>query len=220
MVKLKNAPSPELAKARAERIKGLRKALRLSGAKLCEKYSKYGLTESALSGWENIRWHGLTENGANILSKAFQDEGLNVTVEWLLFGVGDSPISDSFQFHPKNIELSEQGLIADELQLFHQHHANSIDMIVADDGLAPWIAPGDCVAGIRYFGNDMEKAIGHPSIVQTESGTLLVRMVSAGKELEFYTLTCTNPKTTAEQPSLKDIKLLSAAPVLWVRKLG
>jgi hypothetical protein len=221
MAKLKHKPSPEIAKERADRVKRLRGALRLSRPKFCKKYANYGITTSALQGWEDVRWYGLTENGANMLAQAFQDEGLNVTVEWLMYGIGESPISDSFPFpQPKGAaKLSEKGFVANELQIFHQHVPHAVDTIIMDDGLSPWLMPGDYVAGARYFDKDIAKAVGQISIVQTLSGNLLVRMVQSGKDADCYTLTCTNPHTTVKQSTLKNEKLFSAAPILWIRKL-
>lgn len=215
--------SSSLAKDRSNRIKRLRKALRFSRQKLTAKYKKYGLSTSALQNWEDIRWKGLTENGAIILSKAFQEEGLNVTIEWLLFGVGKDPIGDTDYFTKIPMEIanpSEHTLIAKELRLFHQNNPESIDAVITDDSLAPWLTPGDYVAGKRYFENDMEKTIGHPCILQTLSGETLIRFLKAGKDLEYYTLVSTNAETTVAQPILENIQLFSAAPILWIRKLN
>ncbi len=221
MVKNPHNPSSEQAKARAERIKRLREFVRLSRPKFAEKYAKYGIKKNSLQNWESARWYGLTESGAIMLTQAFQDEGLKITIEYLMYGVGEDPIPDSIPFRILEdvAQPSEKSIIAGELRYFHQHNANAIDTVITDDALAPCLGPGDYVAGIRYFDHDMEKAIGHPSIVQTESGDFLVRVVNCGNDLEYYTLTCSNPKTTAAPSTLKDVKLFSAAPILWIRKL-
>lgn len=225
MVKLKAPIDPKLAKARSQRIKDLRKYLKISVAKLAEKYAGYGLTVGGLDSWEKISWNGLTEGGATLLAKIFRKEGLNVTVEWLMFGVGESPIpkplfSIAKTTKSKNSKQldSEKELIEKELQTFYQNYPNSIHVVIDNDSLAPSLMPGDHVAGIKYTNNEMERAIGHPSIVQLTKKKTLVRMVTPGKDLGIYTLTCTNPKTTVKQIEIKDVKPLSVAPIIWIRK--
>lgn len=213
-----------LAIDRAERIKRLRRNLRYSRQKFSDKYKKLGITASALQSWEDIRWNGLTEKGAHLLAQAFQEEGLQVTVQWLLFGIGEDPLGniafplDMPLLHTL-IKPSEKNNIAKELRLFHQHITEGIDTVITDDGLAPWLAPGDYVAGKRYFDNDIEKAIGSPCIVQTLAGETLVRMLTSGSDLELYTLACSNPVSTNTQRIIEDIRLFSAAPILWIRKM-
>lgn len=215
----KTASTTHSPEARAERVRQLRKSLHLSRKTLSDKYKKYGITASALQSWEDVRWNGLTEKGAQRLVQAFQDEGAQVTVEWLMFGIGDDPRGIIF---PSALlptpSLSEQENIAQELRLFHQLNSDAVDTVVSDDGCAPWLAIGDYVAGKRYFGHDIDKAIGHPSIVQTLSGNVLVRMVNRGNMKEHYTLSCSNPATTAKQAIIENTKLFSAAPILWIRK--
>ena len=215
MVK-KNTTPPELAKQRADRIKRVREILRLSRSQLAAQYKKFGLTYSSLKNWEDIKWHGLTESGATILAKAFQEHGIHVTVEWLMFGIGDDPTSSLLK---QNIKLSETAIIAKEIKFFHENNSNAVDTIITDDALEPYLKAGDYVAGIRYFANDIERAIGHPSIVQIENGQQLVRVVTAGDDVELYTLTCSNPNSVTAPKIFKNIKLLSAAPILWIRKL-
>lgn len=210
MVK-KHVSSPELAQERSTRIKRLRKMLRYSRAKFAEKHE---ISYSSLQNWEDIRWYGLTESGAAELARAFQAEGLAVTIEWLMFGLGEDPLESSEILpFPERTKLSEQGLVTKELRLFHEHHADAVDTIITDNGLAPWLAIGDYVAGIRYFDNEMEKAINHPSIVQTSDGQMFIRIVKPGKDLGYYTLVCDS------LPAFQDVQLLSAAPILWIRKL-
>lgn len=221
MIKDENAIQ-KLAKERAQRLRQVREYLRYTRAKFCEKYVAYGITPRTLESWELATWRGLTLDGAERLVKIFQDEeGIPVTIEWLLFGKGDSPITHKkkpeFDFFDKN-DLPEYALIAQELQMFHRHNQNAVDTVVNDDGLAPLLIPGDYVAGIRYVDKDIEKAVGKICIVQLPAGNVLIRFVVAGKSNELFTISCLNQKTSALDPLLSDIELFSAAPILWVRK--
>lgn len=237
----------EVAKARARRVRSLREALRYSRDKFCKKHAaKHGVTYAALQSWEAIRWNGLTEGGARKLAACFQDEGLTVTVEWLMFGIGSDPIEEAVKkgiskilpekindikektlsptashqqknLEPHNNTLEKENIVQ-ELTLFHQLNPGSVDAVVIDDGLSPYLQIGDHVAGKRYFDNEMEKGIGRLCIVQTLSGNVLIRLLKPGSDVDRYTLLCTNPETTAKEHTIEDVKLFSTAPILWVRK--
>lgn len=237
----------EHAKARAQRIRGLRDALRYSREEFGEKHAKHGVTAAAIQSWEAIRWRGLTEDGAHRLAACFQDEGLNVTVEWLMYGIGEDPLEQAIKkgmakllpksynhrleeptpqytalstqpATPEPAKLTEEEIIAQELKLFHQLNPGCTDAIVTDDGLAPWLAAGDHVAGQRYFDNDMERGINHPCIIQLLNGNTLIRLLKPGHDIGYYDLLCTNSNTTVNEPKLENIKLFSVAPIILIRK--
>lgn len=214
-----NAPADLAAtpEARGQRLRAIRDALRLSRRALEDKY---GISAPTLQNWEEARNNGLTEKGAKRILKAFLAEGVTCSLEWLFYGIGEEPRFPDVAvkiFAQKNV-LSEETIIAQELRLFHQLNPEAVDTVIADDGLAPALLPGDRVAGKRYFDKDMEKAIGQICIVQTMAGKVLVRLIKSGKDVELYNLECTNPQTVVVQPLLADIQLFSAAPVLWIRK--
>jgi len=217
-------PQLSYGKQRADRLRRIRESLKLSRNELCQKYKHFGITASTLQSWEDVRWKGLTEKGAQKLVKAFKEEGLEVTVEWLMFGIGENPLENEEFIAPsflnKNFQLSEDSIITQELNLFHKLNPNSIDTIITDDGMVPWLKPGDHVAGKCYFENDMEIAIGSPCILQTATGITLVRMLHSGSDTGLYTLSCANPNATVKEPIMKDIKLFSAAPIIWIRKVS
>jgi len=212
--------SSPLAKERAQRIKDMRKALRLSRKKFCEKYKKIGITASSLQSWEEVRWNGLTEKGAHLLCQAFQEEGIHVTLEWLLFGVGTDPLAEVFRYYiPAEITKPvEKNPIPNELRLFQQHHTDVIDTIISDDNFTPLLEIGDRVAGTRYFDQDMEKAIDRLCIVQTLAGEQFICILQSGKQQGRYTLACINPTTNMMFNFLENVELFSVAPILWIRK--
>lgn len=220
MAELKQARDEVIAGERAKRIRALREAFGYSRNKFCEKHAKYGIKIGTLQAWEDARWNGVSEKGAATLVKIFKEEGINITVEWLLFGVGDNPLKhlERFRMASAITKISPDETIAQELRFFHQLNEGAVDTVIADDGLAPWLMPGDRVAGKRLFEQEIEKAIEQPCIVQTLAGQVIVRWLKKGVEADHYTLICTNPNTTVNESILENIKLFSAAPVLWVRK--
>lgn len=220
MPKLKHPLDKAVTRERAKRIRALRKAFGYSRPMFCKKYAKYGVKAGTLQSWEDVRWNGVSEKGAAMLVKIFKEEGINITVEWLLFGVGDNPLKhlDRFKIAGAIIKILPDETIAQELRFFHQLNADAVDAVVADDGLVPWLMPGDRVAGKRLFGQEIAKAIEHPCIIQTLAGKVMVRWLKKGHEADHYTLVCTNPDTRVGEPVLENIKLFSAAPILWIRK--
>lgn len=205
---------------RAQRVRTLREALRYSRQKFCDTYAKFGVTPSTLQSWEAVRWNGLTEKGAKKLVAIFREEGLRVTVEWLMYGIGEDPLGTAVKVGvAKDLaKVSQREIITQELRLFHQLNPEAVDAVISDDALAPCLLPGDHVAGQRYFDEEIDKAIGYPCIVQTMAGAILVRQLGKGQEKGCYSLLSTNPETTVTPAQQDNVKLFSAAPVLWIRK--
>src|SRR5262245_41621309 len=106
-------------KKRCERAISLRKALRLTRLYFKEKYQ---ISPSTLQLWENAERFGMSESGAQRLAAIYQQEGLNVTPEWLMYGMGDDPLLD---FKKKNPALAKSKTddatdITQELKLFYE----------------------------------------------------------------------------------------------------
>lgn len=206
------------SKARGKRLYYLRKELlRLSRESFGEKHN---IPVASLKNWEQARYTGLTERGAKKLIPAFQQEGINCTLEWLLYGIGENPASPfpSLNQLLNTPATTNESIIAQELRLFHQLNDSAVDCIVTDNGMAPCILVGDHVAGKRYFGQDIEHTVGLPCIVQTLTGEVLVRLVKKGSYTERFTLQCTNTNTAISQPLIENVQLFSVAPILWIRR--
>jgi hypothetical protein len=215
-------------KARAKRIREIRDALRLSRPKFAEKLNevlsarkvlaKSLIPQGTLQNWEEARFGGLSQKGAKLLVKGLYLLGTECTVEWLMYGTGNPPLiifSNGLQ-QPK-----EEKIITQELKLFYQLNPNAIDVIIADDSMLPRFLPGDHVAGRRYFEEDIDIAIGEPCIIHThENSSILVRILQPGNIEGLYTLSCTNPSNYVERSILENVKLFSAAPILWIRRKG
>jgi len=216
---INTASSPQ---ERGYRLRHLRKALRLSRSALSEKSKNDTgeISEGSIKNWEYGRYGGLTEKGAKKLIHAFKQEGLDCTLEWLLYGLGEDPISffTLLKHTSQKSSASTETIIAQELKIFYQLNKYPVDGIINDDALAPMLLPGDHVAGSRYFDQDINLTIGYPCIVQTHTGNLLVRVVKKGNQDGLFTLESTNPNTTASQAIIENIKLFSSAPILWIRK--
>jgi hypothetical protein len=203
---------------RAKRLRLIRQFLRLSRPAL-EK--KYAIAACSLQNWEQGRYGGLSEKGARKVVRAFAAEGVECTMEWLLYGVGKNPITPQarpFQSKITKSHSTEAEIIAKELQTFHSLNMNAVDCVMQDDGMLPIYLPGDHLAGVRFFSSDINKAIGLSCIAQTTEGDIFVRLLEEGDISNRYNLIVINPHTTLR--NVKNIELLSVAPILWMRRKG
>lgn len=202
---------------RGGRLRYLREEiLRLSRAEM----KKLGFSNSTIENWEYGRYGGLTEKGAKQIQEACQKLNINCTEHWLLYGIGRKPTSPLVQQLNKSIGHSsadETEIIAEELNTFHELNNGTIDAIIQDDGMLPCLLPGDYVAGIQHFGNDIEKIIDNPCIVTLNDGSILVRLLKKGNLPNHFSLLCANTNSKAAQPK-SDVKLTSAAPIIWIRR--
>lgn len=217
MPKIKSFDFTNIAELRAAKIIKLRKYTGLSRQDFAVKYEKFGITRSALENWEIARWNGLTERGAERLEQAFREEGFPVTKQWLLYGNIDEDIfSRTVRFKQ---ELLPQEAVIEELRFFHELNSNSVDTVITDDGMAPWLVPGDYVAGKRFIGSEIDSIVNLPCILQLQSGQILVRILKKGRELRSYDLISCNKYLEQSEELLENVELISAAPILWVRKI-
>ncbi len=117
-----NIPQAELFTAshtnQGQRIRDLRKKTRLSRRAFAEKY---GIPAGTLQNWENERYSGgLTQKAINELIAAFKAEGLDCSVEWLLYGKGHRPFEQSPLVSDDSSEqaiINETRINAEQIQL-------------------------------------------------------------------------------------------------------
>lgn len=229
-------------RVRAQKLKNLRK---LTGLSRRDFSIKHKIAPGTLQNWEDARNGGLTEKGAKRAIQAFTTEGIQLTLEWLMHDFGFPPqISNRLYFgdltesnepqdsSPKTTETSSAHHIAappvsdakgfsaivQELLLFQKLNPNSIDAVIADNGMTPRFIVGEQVAGIQRIGKDIVQAIHMDCILQTTHGDVLVRHLRVGSEPNRYNLVCTNPHADVAKPVLYDVELYAAAPIIWARR--
>jgi hypothetical protein len=208
--------------------KRLERVRRMTGLDRTDLYAKYGISAGTLRSWESARHPGLTEKGARKMLKVFEAEGIQCSLAWLLDGTGHPPsvleqsfIKDGLIPHRNNTQIEEAETIAftQELAVFHKHHPHGIDLQIPDDSMAPIYLTGDYVAGERQFHDAIRSVIGQTCIVETQMGKILLRSLREGTKKDHYTLQCLNLSSTHGTPTLYDVELVSAAPVVWHRKV-
>ncbi len=210
--------------ARTKRVLSLRKMTRLSRRAFAKRY---GIAPGTLQNWEDVRGNGLSEKGAKRLIKALRSSGIFCSIEWLMQGVGAGPYIDrslymdteSVEGAPQSSASDEKTYVASELALFYEHYKEAIDCVIQDDAMLPQFKVGDHVAGPRYYGADISDLIGQECIVVLKDGDLLVRELRQSQLPDHYTLASSNPRTSVAKPVIYDVELVSAAKILWVRRV-
>ncbi len=215
---MNDSKKTELDIARAKRVLSLRK---MTGLSRREFAKRYGVAPGTLQHWEDVHGNGLTEKGARRLINALQSSGIYCSIEWLMQGTGRGPSTDS-ELHAIPAAYSaatENNNIIAELNLFYQHYKEAIDCTIIDDGMSPQFKINDRVAGNRHYGAAIAHCLYQECIVMTIEGDLLVRELRRSELPNHYTLACVNSRTSVAKPIIYDVELVSAAPVIWIRRV-
>lgn len=207
--------------ARGRRLETLRKMTGLT-RKNFEK--KYNVSASTIQSWEAAKAGGLTDRGAQRVIQIFRQEQISCTLDWLLYGIGNSP--QQMGHHTSSVHeqaentaqpVVEEKTITQELLVFRALHQKPIDLVVCDDGMEPYYKKGDYVAGKRRYQEEITYLVGKNCIVVTSNNEVLLRRIKKSVRNGFYDLICVNPNTNVYAPVIYEQQLICAAPVIWHR---
>ena len=205
---LDNLPSPE---ARGKRLRFIREhLLSLAREEFCRESN---ITPQSLKGWELAWGGGLSLPGAKKVVKRAKELNVYCTESWLMHGVGRSATIITKDL---NLEEGDENHIAKELLLFRELE-DSIDTVIKDDGMLPFLHPGSYVGGIIV--KNIENAIGKECIIVADNNEILVRILKQGKESSRYDLVCLNENTTSVKKEIKNTAIKFAAPIIWIRRI-
>ena len=115
-----------------------------------------------------------------------------------------------------DIQEGDESHIAKELLLFRELQY-SIDTVIRDDGMIPFLYPGNYVGGIIV--QNIENAIGKECIIIADNDEIFVRILKHGKEPARYDLTCLNEHTMLVKKEIKNTAIKFAAPIVWIRRI-
>ena len=207
----------------------LRRARVLAGLSTRREFeTKYRISANTLQGWEQGK-NPLSKKGARRVVEAFTHEGLICTMEWLLHGTGMPPRPyemlrigiNTTRNTLKNIDqlnVQEEEHIYKETQLFRDHYQGSIVLSIADDSMLPYFKQGDYVGGVQVANEDLSRYLNELCVLELENNVILARLLQKGSRDGVYTISCTNPTSKTAPLNLIDVKIISAAPIIWHRK--
>lgn len=175
---------------------------------------KYHVGISTLQGWEDVNYGGMNEKAAKKLAEICRHEGYSVSVEFIMYGVGASPLPTTAV--PATTRDTNENHIVDELHLFYQHTQNATHFVVPDESAIPYLMVGDYVAGARYSDDNINDAIDKLCIVELFSHQTLLRIVKKSTQGNYTLLALNND--FQQYPLIENTRLFSAAPILWIRR--
>lgn len=205
---LDNLSSPE---ARGKRVRFVREhLLSLAREEFCRGSN---ITAPSLKGWELSWGGGLSQQGAEKIVKRAKELNIYCTESWLMHGIGRSATHVTKDL---DIQDGDEGHIAKELLLFRELQ-NSIDTIIKDDGMIPFLYPGNYVGGIIV--KNIENAIGKECIIIADNDEIFVRVLKHGEEPGRYHLSCLNEHPMLVKKEIKNTAIKFAAPIVWIRRV-
>lgn len=209
----------------------LRRARVLAGLTTRREFEKkHHISANTLQGWEQGK-NPLSEKGAKRVVEAFSREGLICTPEWLLHGTGMPPrpyemlrvgvdaATVDLNSDLDKLNLQEEESIYRETQLFKEQYPGAIVIAVSDDSMLPYFKRGDYVGGVQVATEDVDKFLNEMCILELENNLIIPRLLQQGsRQGMLYTASCMNPTCKTAPLNLIDVKVVSAAPIIWHRR--
>lgn len=203
MSKVINSSRNSSAIEKGERLKSLRIKLGFS----IHEFSKLTkVPEPTLYSWEKGR-SSLSLKGAKKILKSVEPTNEKRLLFWLING--EEEILGNL-----NKNILDEILILQDVNYYLKSRDNSVVMIILDDSMQPFLAPGDYVGGIKKIGSEISKLIGKWCIVETKEGLLYTRHLEKSSEEGFYIL---KPLKKDSETLVKQ-RLNFAASISWIRK--
>ena len=138
--------------------------------------------------WESgLFLNGISKSALKKILTLCEAHHIKVSPDWILQGIGAEPIKHQQILPPEKKDLNTQArfqwllgnehkAILEEIETFTKKHKDAVVFIIEDDGMAPQFMPGDYVAGIRFYHDEIDKLVGLDAcIVEIENGQTLVR---------------------------------------------
>ncbi len=200
---------------RCSRLRSIRNSLHLPRRVFEEKY---GIPPGTMQNWESPRYGGFGESGAHRIAHAFLSEGVQCDVNWLLYGVGQKPKIPT-PMHRVVVGSGKVDLPDQELELFRQLYKETLDWVIRDDALAPWLEVGDVVAGRCFRESNLRKGIGSLCIIELSEEHTVVRMLLGVDDEGMCRIDWPQPNLR-QFTAAETVKPLRIAPVQWIRKWG
>lgn len=200
------------SKARAERLKKLRKMAKVPRRQLAECHN---ISAGTIQNWESNRC-GLTEKGARTILGALRKEGVVCSYEWLMLGIGQEPsvqLEGNQAAHTTNDEMATSTITSD-LSFYKKLYPHANSLIIKDDSMSPLLYPKDAVVAFKL--DCWQEAAGKLCILEFSQGYKLIRFVSRilNKSVRFY---AANMTSHAPQLHGESEDVVSVSAVKWHR---
>jgi hypothetical protein len=196
------------ADARANRLKEARKIGRIS---LRDITNNGVINYNTFCGWESGKHGGLTQKGALKVVEALNQLGVKCSIEWLLYGIGQKPISLHPMMIPRPLS-SIKDFIPIHSDFIKQLYPEFIGIRIEDDAMSPKYNIGDFVSGMPLSQKKITQASGKDVIVQLRGETTIIRKLVINSKNNSASLISVN--TSYHEPILTDVDIVQLALVL------
>ena len=199
--------------ARARRLLLLRG---LAGLSRDQIFKRYGIAKATLQNWESARAGGLTKKGSDRVLKAYQREQILCTHDWLMHGVGASPvlIDKSKDMAAHHDHAVFEGL-AEDIAYLRSLYDHVVDLPISDQSMIPDYPQNAHVVGISLYKEQIAASVGKDCIVHAVGYPPMFRRLLPSSDAQRFHLVPLN--LSGDYPIITDVEVLSVAPVLWVR---
>lgn len=207
-------PHKEYQIEQGKRVKKLRSMYGLTRKQLAQEL---GVSYTTLQNWEEGSSSGLSEKGAIRLVEFLNKKNIDCSVQWLLDGLGNLP---SFVEDTKNSDiLNVDKRIMEEISFFEQHNPFATTYQITDNSMEPLYCFSDIVGGIKVFDKDIVALSGKNCIIETNSGIKTCKFLEYDYDKKNFDLININLTSGSKLIYKKEIDILSAALVIWIRKI-
>jgi phage repressor protein C with HTH and peptisase S24 domain len=145
-------------------------------------------------------------------------DSLGVTESWLRFEVGPAvvriPVVGRVAAGESFLPFDDNPLGSgyDEIE-FTLDDADPIAIEVRGESMLPVYRPGDYLLCSRRRGVEIQHCIGKDCVVKTDQGEGYVKKLMNGSQSGTFTLISYNA------PPIENVRLLWAAPIIWVKRI-
>ncbi|KAB8035612.1 hypothetical protein GCL60_16830 (plasmid) [Silvanigrella paludirubra] len=200
-----------------DRITYLRKQARLTRIFIREKYS---ISENTLRKWEENKLK-VPEDKIDLIFYVFNNEGVQVTKEWIKSGKGDKPL---FSINYEKIKISsiknDDVLALEEMQLLiSTDKENLVYMLLENDTMFPYYQPISWIIGKKN--NNLSSCIGKDCIIKVKNNnSFTFRRVGYSEKKDCFNLYILNTYDIKfSDPVYYDVEVEFIAPISWIRKI-
>jgi len=189
---------------------------------------KIGVSGRTIKGWEQAKGGGVHEKAAEKAVDVARKLKVECNVLWLMHGIGSQPILIAKEYNqplsieslPKTKPKTLSGNIKKEIKFFHKNNPSAVTLQITDDSMEPYYNIGDIVGGRLIAGDRINSIINADCIVETSDHQILCRYIAKGSKKNLYNLICVNRKTQTEPAIMNNVKLISAATIIWIRRMA
>ena len=164
------------------------------------------LQKATSQNWESGRAGGLTKKGADRVLKAYQREHILCTHDWLLQGVGASPVlmDESRDPAAHRAHAVFSGL-AEDIAYLRSLYDHVVDLPIADQSMMPDYPQSAHVVGISHYKEQILSSVGKDCIVHAVGHPpIFRRLLSSGDAQRFHLVPLsTSLATILSLPMLK-----------------